>query len=377
MTINKGERMIRVLHYIGSLHYAGAQTFLMELYRNIDKEKVQFDFVVSPEEKSGFYQDVLKLGGRIFVCPRYKIYNHLFFKNWWRDFWSDRHDSYDIFHVHVSATASIAMAEAERYGVKRVLHSHSNSNGTGLLAKLKDYMQKNVCKHSDYMFACSDEAGKYLFGNDVLRKNNYETLPNAVNIDRFVFSEPDRKQVRSALEIEDKFVVGLVGRFHPLKNHSFALDLLPELKKNCPNVVLLFVGDGKERTTIENKIKDLKVADSVILVGNKQNTEAYYSAMDLFLLPSKYEGFGIVALEAQISGLTCIVSRTVPPSVNVSGKVVFVDLKQELWIEEIEKHYQDKRTKCNILDRMYASGFSSAQLAKHVENVYRKLLKIQ
>lgn len=367
--------MIKVLHYIGSLHYAGAQTFLMELYRNINRENIEFDFVVSPEEQDGFYNEIMQQDRRIFCCPRYKIINHYNFVNWWRRFWFKHHHEYDIFHVHVTATAAIAIKEAKRYGVKIVMHSHSNSNGEGVMACVKDYMQRDLNKLSDYMFGCSDAAGKYLFGDSVIHNKRYQTLPNAIDINRFCFSEENRRIIRTKLGITNKYVIGIVGRFHPLKNHIFAINLMPKVLKECPNSVLLLIGEGRERKNIEDRINQLGIRDKVLMLGNQIHPEYYYAAMDLFLLPSLYEGFGIVGLEAQTSGLTCIVSTSVPRSLNVTGNVIFIELNSEKWVKKIKQYYLSERTSCCDIEKVKKAGYDARELAEKVEDIYESICK--
>lgn len=369
--------MIKVLHYIGCLHYGGAQAFLMELYRNIDRDKVHFDFVVFPEEEKDFYDEVKKYGGTIYVCPKYKGFNHLEFTKWWRNFYNTHKDVYSAIHIHQTVTANAVVRITQKYNIATILHSHSKSNGSGAVAKIKDILQYGLGSKADYMYACSDEAGQYLFGKDVLNKKNYETLQNAINVSRFEYNPVIRDKFRQELNVEDKYVIGIVGRFHPTKNHIFAVNLLPEILNIIPNAVLLLVGDGENREFIESRVKELGITDNVLFVGSKNNTEDYYQCMDLFAMPSLHEGFGIVALEAQTSGLHCVLSDTIPRSVNVTGNAEFLQLDNRVWVDAIHKCFLDfERKACENIEVIYRAGYDSKELAKRIEMKYYELNRV-
>ena len=158
---------IRIVHNIASLHLGGSQAFVMNMYRNIDRSKVQFDFVVTPETKEGFYDEITNLGGKIFSCPRYKGTNHIQYNKWWDDFFNE-HPEYKVIHGHVRSTASIYLKIAKRHGLVTIAHSHSTSNENGISAIVKRIMQLPIRKQADYLFACSDKAGKWLYGEKAI-----------------------------------------------------------------------------------------------------------------------------------------------------------------------------------------------------------------
>lgn len=370
--------MVKVLHYIGSLHYAGAQTFLMELYRNVDRENIQFDFIVFPEDECGFYDEVKKYGGMIYKCPKFKGINYLEFVKWWNVFLKKHNTQYSVIHIHQTVTARMVIKASRKYSIPTVLHSHSKSNGEGVVAKLKDVMQFNLGNMADYMYACSDEAGRYLFGADVLEKTNYETLQNAIDIARFEYNQLVRDNIREVLCIEHNYVIGVVGRFHHTKNQMFLINLLPVVIEKIPNAILMLVGDGVDRNLLERRVVELGLTKHVLFMGNKRNTEDYYQCMDLFVMPSLHEGFGIVALEAQASGLHCLLSATIPKSVNVTGNVEFLELVDKEWINAIYKAFScSKRTCCENIEAIYRAGYDSKELAKKIQQRYYELNKVQ
>ena len=187
--------MVRILHYIGQLQFGGSQAFVMEIYRKIDKEKVQFDFVVFTNEKSGYYQEIIQLGGRVFESPQFNGRNYFEFKTWWNRFFS-LHPEYKVFHSHVRSVAALCISIAHKYGCYAIAHSHSTSNGRGIAAIVKNVMQFPIRYRADYMFACSEEAGEWLYGKNIAKRKNYRVIPNAIDAVRLNFDQDKRKQVR-------------------------------------------------------------------------------------------------------------------------------------------------------------------------------------
>ena len=242
---------IRVLHNIASLHFGGSQAFVMNIYNNIDREKVQFDFVVTPEERKDLYSQVEQMGGRIFVCPKYTGKNHFAYCKWWDDFFTE-HPEYHVIHGHVRSTASIYLKIAKKHGLVTIAHSHSTSNGSGISAIVKDMLRLPIRHTADYLFACSDKAGKWLYGEKATEQPNYWMIPNGVDLNRFAFCEEKRQQMRQELGIaEDTFVLGHIGRFTVPKNHQFLMELFAEYHEENPNSKLLLVGDGELFETVQ------------------------------------------------------------------------------------------------------------------------------
>ena len=328
---------IRVLHVLGALNIGGAEMMVMNLYRNIDREKIQFDFVIHTTAQGDFTNEILKLGGKIYSCPRYIGRNHIQYCKWWNNF-LEEHREYKIIHGHVRSTASLYMAIAKKKGCVTISHSHSTSNGEGISALAKNAMQYPIRHVADYLFACSDEAGEWLFGRKAIIRNNYRVIPNAIDMKRFAFNEQKRSEIREQLGIKkEDFVIGHVGRFTEPKNHIFLIDIFQRVKQKRQNTKLLLVGDGELKGKMKLETERLGVSDSVIFAGKKTDTEDYYQVMDAFAFPSLWEGLGIVVLEAQANGLGCIVSDGVPDKVKISESVQFLPLEEpEKWIEALE-----------------------------------------
>lgn len=329
---------IRVLQVLGGLEAGGAESFVMNLYRAIDKKKVQFDFVKHIEHKGVFENEITQMGGKIYRCPQYTGKNHFAYCKWWDDFFTE-HPEYHVIHGHVRSTASIYLKIAKKHGLVTIAHSHSTSNGSGISAIVKDMLRLPIRHTADYLFACSDKAGKWLYGEKATEQPNYRMIPNGIDLQRFAFDEEKRRRMRQELGISDNtFVIGHVGRMTTPKNHRFLVELFAEYHKKNQNSRLLLVGDGELFEEVKQQCNRLGISDSVIMTGSKTNTEDYYQAMDVFVFPSLWEGLGIVAIEAQANGLVCLVSDRVPKDVLLTKKCWVLPLgKKETWCDALEQ----------------------------------------
>ena len=361
---------IRILHVLGGLDLGGAESFVMNLYRAIDKDVVQFDFVKHIEKKGAFEDEIIEQGGRIFKCPKYTGKNHFAYCRWWNEFLKN-HKEYHIIHGHVRSTAALYLRIAEKYGITTIAHSHSTSNGSGFSAFVKNIMQYPIRNIADYLLACSDEAGKWLYGKDIISKENYYTIPNGINLDKFAFDEKKRQTMRLKLNIKPSdFVLGHVGRMVVPKNHKFLVQLFSEYHKRNKKSKLLLVGDGELFEIIKNQCNKLGLSKDVIMPGNKINTEDYYQAMDLFVFPSLWEGLGIVAIEAQANGLPCLVSENVPKDVLLTNKIKALPLDSvDSWLQSFGNIAQIN-SRINFNDNI--DKYNINKIAKQIQIFYLK-----
>lgn len=362
---------IRVLHNIASLHFGGAQAFLMNVYNNIDREKVQFDFVVTPEEKKDLYEQVEQMGGRIFVCPKYTGKNHFAYCRWWNDFFAE-HPEYHVIHGHVRSTASIYLKIAKKYGLVTIAHSHSTSNGSGISAIVKNIMQLPIRHTADYLFACSDKAGKWLYGEKATKQPNYRMIPNGVDLKRFAFHEEKRRQMRNQLKItEDTFVVGHIGRITVPKNHQFLVELFAAYHKENPKSKLLLVGDGELFEAVQQQCTQLGIRKAVIMVGSKTNTEDYYQAMDIFVFPSLWEGLPVSVVEAQANGLICLLSDVITRDVDLTDQVKYLALNNQMgWIDAVARGRRKSRVAITSENMLNLQPFDAAVVARNLQKFY-------
>lgn len=366
------QKPIRIVHNIASLHLGGSQAFVMNVYRNIDRSKVQFDFVVTPETKEGFYDEITNLGGKIFTCPRYKGTNHIQYNKWWDDFFN-KHPEYKVIHGHVRSTASIYLKIAKKHELVTIAHSHSTSNGNGISATVKRILQLPIRKQADFLFACSDKAGKWLFGEKAITQQNYYMIPNGVDLKRFEFDINKRNQMRMTLGIkEDTMILGHIGRLSTPKNHKFLLNVFNQYHKINSNSKLLLVGDGELFESIKQHINKLDINDEVIMTGSKQNTEDYYQIMDIFLFPSLWEGLPVSVVEAQANGLQCIISDVITHDVDLTALIQYLPLDEKLWLGAITEAHKKKRIGLTSEDRVRLQPFDAITVANKLQEFYLK-----
>lgn len=363
------EKPIRILHVLGRLDRGGAETMVMNLYRNIDRSKIQFDFVVHTKDKCDFDEEVRSLGGEIHFVPQYTGKNHLQYKKSWHDLFNNNKE-YKIIHGHVRSTAGIYLRVAKKYGLIAIAHSHNTSSGRGASALIKNSLQYPIRHIADYLFACSKFAGEWLFGKAKCKGENFHLLNNAIESRKFIFDENIRKNKREEFAIENKFVIGHVARFHPQKNHMFLIDVFKEVHKKNEDTVLMLIGKGELQPKVKEKVEKLGLSDSVIFAGLRKDIPELLQAMDLFVFPSLFEGLGIVAVEAQAAGLKCVVADTVPKEAFVTDLIESVSLNDsiEVWSDTIMKNSRYDRR--NTQKEIYRQGYDIQKTSQWLERFY-------
>lgn len=355
--------MIRVLQVFGGLDCGGAETMLMNIYRYINTEEVQFDFVKHTDKECFYDKEILERGGRIFSCPKYRGINHFSYKKWWKKFFKE-HPEYKIVHSHVRSTASIILKIAQQNDLKTISHSHSTSNGKGISAIVKNILQKNIAQYSDYCFACSKQSGEWLFGKSIVNTQKFKVIPNAIDISRYAFNEEKRKELRKYFCSENDFVLGHVGRFSREKNHSFLIDLFYSLQLKKPNSKLILIGDGPLKAEIEQKVNELNLSKKVLFLGVRADVADLLNMFDSFVFPSIYEGLPVTLVEAQANGLPIVASDVVTDEVVFGETVKKLSLNEscEYWAQQIILTDLKCRGKCVCIDKDYDINNSSKWL---------------
>ena len=364
---------IRILHVIRLMNHGGAESMIMNLYRHIDRTKIQFDFVQNSNEPALYDEEIRALGGRNFHCPRYNGKNHFEYAKWWHDFFREHRGEYPIVHGHLGSTAAIYLSIAKKYGSCAIVHSHSA--GKGSLAHRVFWFPARFV--ADVFMACSADAAVSRYGKKIGEDpSRHWILHNAIDAAQYSYRADTRRKIREELGIaESTFVVGHVGRFRIEKNHLFLLDVFAKLCQKHDNARLLLVGDGEERDQIEQKIAAEGLQDSIILVGAKRNTWDYYSAMDIFVMPSVYEGVPVVSIEAQASGLPCCFSTGVSQESAVTDLVQFRPLEDspEQWAEWILARSSMSRK--DRYEEIKNAGYDISDTARWLQNFYLKMVK--
>lgn len=361
---------IRILHVLGKLDRNGIETMLMNYYRNLNRNAVQFDFVKQTKEKSHYDNEIKRLGGRIFYIPRYSVANHFAYKKAWENFFR-AHPEYRIIHGHVRSSASIYLKIARKHGMVTIAHSHNTSSGTGFSAVIKNMLQLPIRHTAHYLFACSNEAGEWLFGNKAVKRDNFRIISNAIEVDKYVFNEVARHKIRRQLKVEDRFVIGHIGRFNPQKNHSFLIELFYEIQKQQDKSTLLLIGSGDLREQVEKQVNELGIRNKVIFTGAVANVNDFLQAMDVFVFPSLHEGLGIAAIEAQAAGLHCIASDDIPREALATNLIETFPLKEgpKAWAKKVLS-YDTGYTRRNTFNEIVSAGFDITREARILQQFY-------
>lgn len=315
------EAVTRILQVVGSLENGGSQAMIMQLYRKIDRSKIQFDFIIFKEDNLFYKDEIEKLGGKIYLLPDYKGYNHFAYKKSWKHF-LEQHSEYKIIHTHVRSTASIYLKIAKKKGLITIAHSHSTSSGKGIKAFIKTIFQLRLRVYADYCLGCSQKANVWLYGSKIANSSKAYIFKNSIDLNNFLFDENIRDKIRNEYGIgKEDIVIGHVGRMVPVKNHEFIIDIYQEFYKQHEKSKLLLVGDGNLKEKLENKVESLQLENKVIFTGEKNNVNEIMQAMDLFLMPSFYEGFPVTLVEAQATGLKCLISKNITDDVCLTNLV--------------------------------------------------------
>lgn len=329
----KNKHPLIVLHVVGRLDMGGAESRIMDIYRRMDRSRVQFYFAEHTADRCFFEEEIEKLGGQILRVPRFNGKNILAYQRAWKQLFL-AHPEIRIVHGHMTSTAAIYLPIAKRLGVERTIaHARSAGVDPGIKGRLTRFLRKNLWKKCDDCFTCSRLAGESVFGKQAMEAGKVELIPNAIETDRFAFDEVARQRLREELNLSKDFVLGHVGRFSPVKNHAYLLEILKQCIKReredgLPPFKLMLLGDGPLQENIRRLAEEKGLAERVLFLGNQKEVHRYYQAMDFFLLPSFYEGLPGTAIEAQASGLMGILSDA------VTGEAVVTDLLKQLSIQE-------------------------------------------
>ena len=363
--------MIRILHIFHRTNCGGAENMIMNLYRKIDRTKIQFDFLIHTDEECFFDKEIRELGGKIYSLPKFSILSLFSYIKSLRDFFKN-HKEYSIIHGHIEYSEIIYLYIARKFNLFTIAHSHTlrpkNFSPLNMLYRLYLYPTRFIANH---FFACSIRSGEQTYGKRVIKKNNFKVLNNAFNVKRYTFDKTIRDSIRKELGIDDKYVIGHVGRFSEVKNHTFLLKTFKSLLNLNQNSVLLLIGDGELRKKIENEAKNLGIIDNIKFLGLRQDVNQLLMAMDCFVFPSLYEGLGIVIMEAQATGLKCIISDIIPTEVDCTDLIIRKSLSEssEEWARTISKtDASQNREKYNKILTEY--GYNINDTTKWLENFY-------
>ena len=364
------EEPIRIAHIIGKWVGGGVEAVVMNYYMNIDRNKIQFDFICDNDSTNIPYDEIKSLGGKVILIPPYQkvLKYHKELKRVLKD------GNYKIVHSHINTLSVFSLWAAKSAGVPiRIAHSHSTTN--------KKEKKKNLLKQilrpfskifaTDYM-CCSELSGRWLFGNKEYDEGNVFLLNNAIDLNKFKYDEKIRKQKRKELNIkDDTLVIGHIGRFVEQKNHRFLIDIFNEIHKKNNNSILLLTGQGPLVEEINKKVIDLELDNSVIFLGQRKDVNELYQVYDVFLLPSLYEGLPVVGIEAQATGNLCFLSEDMTKETKILNSTVFMSLDNsaEKWANKILENVK-KHQKHDTNEEITKCGFNIKQEVNKLEEYY-------
>ncbi len=358
---------IRVLHIVGAMYPGGMENFIMNLYRHIDRERFQFDFIVHRKQENDLCDEIAALGGRVYLLPRMtgKPISNL---RMIRRIVRENHYPVVIRHT-ANALAAPQLLAAKCGGAVTVCHSHNETDPQYLLHRMGRILMRHA---ADVRLACSEKAGVWMYG-----RQDFRVVHNAIDIRAFAFSAEGRAAVREEFQLEDRHVYGHVANFIASKNHGYLLQIFRVLAEQDPKAVCVCLGDGELRPQIEEEIRRLGLEKRVILTGIRRDVAAWMSAMDVLIFPSKFEGLPLTLIEAQAAGLPALISDTITPDVIVTeGLTERLSIAQDPanWarraMELAEKRDPERRI-CQR-DRIAAAGYDIEELTRWYEEFLTK-----
>ena len=353
---------IRVLQVVTHMERGGLESMLMNYYKHVDRERVQFDFLVHRQERAAFDDEIESLGGRIYRLPRLVPWSKSYLSALNRFF--EEHPEYKVVHVHQDCLSSVILKVAAQHNVPvRIAHSHNANQDRNLKYPIKLWYRRSIPQYATNLFACGKDAGDWMFSGAP-----YQIINNAIDVAAYSYDPEKRIEMRQKLGLENELIVGHVGRFNPQKNHPLLLDIFAALLKKEPNAVLLLAGGGEDMPKIQAKAQALGVAEHVSFLGVRSDVADLMQTMDVFVFPSLYEGLPVTMVEAQAAGLPCIISDKVPPEcILIEGLVDVMPLSAspETWAEKILAKRAIPRT-----DRR-------AEIAAHGFDITTEAVKLQ
>ena len=365
------EKKIRVLHVVGAMNRAGTETMLMNIYRNIDREKIQFDFISYSNEEAHYDNEIRILGGKVI-----KLTSTTSVKEITKAI--KEHGPYDVVHAHTLFNSGIAMLAAKKCGIKtRIAHAHTTlDNSSSIVRKIYiNSMRFLINKYSTQTLACSKEAGKYLFGENQISKSKYSYLPNLINYEELLYKpEKEVDKFKKKYNLENGIVIGHIGTLKESKNHKFLLEIAKYMTEQNINVKLLLVGEGSLRKELEELTNKYNLSDRVHLLGIREDINVMLHSMDVFVFPSIFEGLGLVLLEAQATGLPCIVSEAIQPEADL-GLDLFsklnLDSGVDVWSKEIINVACNKENNLDKINEAFENaGYSTSKCIKRLNKIY-------
>ena len=371
--------MKRVLQIYGEiLSNGGQEAYSMNMYRNINREKVQFDFYTPYYcDNENLVKEIEQLGGKVYTGGgKFELEGNKkdFVKNLSK-FLSN--NPYEIVHINSGSIFALAFGAkiAKKYGAKNIIvHSHCTGNDNIKYRIIKAISSGIFLRNATYYCACSKEAARWKFPKKIIKNGKFEIIKNGIELDKFKFSENIRNEYRKKLNRDNKYVLAHVGRFTDQKNHEFLIKVFAQLRNKYSDCKLLLIGDGPNREKITEMVNEMGLDESVSFLGIRNDVNKILQAADIFVFPSRFEGLGIVAIEAQATGLPTICSENIPDEANQTDLFNKLNLSDgiDVWANKIME-LKDKKIsadRCEYSQMLKKAGYDAKDSAKRLEDIY-------
>lgn len=363
--------MLNVVHYVSIMNRGGEETLIMNIFRNIDRNKFKFSFLCTERAKGAYDDEILSLGGIINYIQLDRLNSKLKQidnKNILKDYLKIHKDEIDVFHIHTqhAMVAYFSALAAQQAGIKKII-VHSHNNNTLYHRKAHFIFRPLLNSLHITRLACSIEAGKWLFGN-----KKVTVVYNAIDPKKFEFDKNKREEIRSNLNVEDNIVIGHVGRFNEQKNHKYIIDIFEKLVHMDDNYRLMLIGTGELENEIKEISKEKGIYDKILFMGVSDRVNELYNAMDLFLFPSKFEGLPVVLIETQTNGLNCVISSTINKEIGLTKSIHWLSLSNnsEYWAKYINDNIDELRLRNNNDEIIEKSLYNMKNQIKIIERIY-------
>lgn len=369
--------MIKILNIIGRRPTGGIGTFVLNYQKHMDSSSVHMDYLLFSDEENGpFDEKVKSMGSTVYVLPALKHSRLFTLRKKLVGFFSDYENQYNIVHLHSANIAFICLPVAKKFGIKRlIIHSHATKYSE---KRLNAFRNRILCvglnKMATDFFACSPDAGKFLFGEGLYNAGKVTVINNAIEAGKFRYSEETRREMRKKLGVENNLVICHTGRFSAQKNHSFLIDIFSNIARKKDNAVLLLAGAGEDFEKIKRKVNGFGLEKKVMFLGVRSDVPDLLQAADAFVLPSIYEGLPYSAIEAQACGLPCAFSNEIANSVNiVNSQFISLEKTAEYWADKIIEAC-DSFVRRDTIDDVRKAGYDITLEAKNLEDIYCSLI---
>lgn len=363
---------IRVLQENVIMDPGGIESLLMNLYRHIDRDVVQFDFMLHRSQKGTFDDEIESMGGRIYRTEPFNPFHHQKYMKSMESVLRE-HPEYKIIHAH-SELNYWPLKEAKKIGVPvRIAHSHNARSTINLKYFFLNYEKLFIKKAATDLFMCSTIAGEWSYGTKAVADGKCVFLKNGIEVEKYAYNKEKRSEVRSKMGFGNKLVIGHIGRFMQQKNHSFLIDIFKNVHDKYPKSVLILVSEGRLMDEIKNKVNSLGLTDAVQFLGFRDDVHELMQAMDVFVLPSLWEGLPFTLVESQSAGLPSVISDVISDEAIVTNVITKVSLKEKAdkWADVILDIYQNTNRK-DISDQVRDAGFDIVNTAKWLQEFYVK-----